>query len=72
MSAAAARTGRVLIVESRYYAQFTDGLIAGATPLIEEAGYQIDRLEVPGVFEIDSFVYVGVPNGCPRSRSCLR
>lgn len=56
MSAAAARTGKVLIVESRYYAQFTDGLIAGAAPLIEEAGYEIDRLEVPGVFEIPAAI----------------
>ena len=42
----------VLIVESRYYAEITDGLIAGALPMIEAAGYAVERLEVPGVFEI--------------------
>lgn len=48
--------GKVLIVESRYYPQIADGLIAGALPLLAEAGYGHDRLEVPGVFEIPAAI----------------
>lgn len=47
---------KVLIVESRYYAHITDGLIAGAMPLLEAAGATVDRLEVPGVFEIPAAI----------------
>lgn len=47
---------RVLIVESRYYPEIADGLIAGALPLLEEAGLHHERLEVPGVFEIPAAV----------------
>ena len=36
MSAAEAPKGTVLIVESRYYPDIADGLIAGALPLLAE------------------------------------
>ena len=50
------KTPTVLIVESRYYPEFADGLIAGAMPLLQEAGYAVERLEVPGVFEIPAAI----------------
>ena len=52
----AKRPDRVLIVESRYYPEIADGLIAGALPLLVEAGLHHERLEVPGVFEIPAAV----------------
>ena len=52
----AKRPDRVLIVESRYYPEIADGLIAGALPLLEEAGLHHERLEVPGVFETPAAV----------------
>ncbi|MEQ8503815.1 MAG: 6,7-dimethyl-8-ribityllumazine synthase [Rhodospirillales bacterium] len=63
MSAADARRGRVLIVESRYYPDIADGLIAGAVPMVEDAGYSIERLEVPGVFEIPAAIRHAAKSG---------
>lgn len=57
MSAAAAGgTAPILIVESRYYPAIADGLISGALPLVEDAGFTVERLEVPGVFEIPAAI----------------
>ena len=43
---------RVLIVESRFYEDIADALLAGATSALEEAGAQVDRMSVPGALEI--------------------
>jgi len=42
----------VLIVEARFYTEIADGLAEGATRALEAAGYDYERLEVPGVFEV--------------------
>ena len=43
---------RFLIVESRFYAEVTDLLVAGAVSALDEAGIPYDRVEVPGALEI--------------------
>jgi 6,7-dimethyl-8-ribityllumazine synthase len=43
---------RILIVESRYYAEIADALIEGAEREIGKSGAVSERVEVPGAFEI--------------------
>lgn len=43
---------RILIVESRYYADIADALIAGAEREIAKNGAKSERVVVPGAFEI--------------------
>lgn len=43
---------RILIVESRYYADIADALIAGAEREIVKNGATSERVVVPGAFEI--------------------
>jgi 6,7-dimethyl-8-ribityllumazine synthase len=46
------RGARILIVESRYYAEIADALIAGAEREIARNGALAERVVVPGAFEI--------------------
>ena len=43
---------RILIVESRYYAEIADALIAGAVREVTKNGATAERVVVPGAFEI--------------------
>jgi 6,7-dimethyl-8-ribityllumazine synthase len=43
---------RILIVESRFYEDISDALLAGARAAAEEAGAAFDRLSVPGSLEV--------------------
>jgi 6,7-dimethyl-8-ribityllumazine synthase len=43
---------RILIVEARYYDQFADALLRGATKVLDEAGCTVERITVPGALEI--------------------
>jgi 6,7-dimethyl-8-ribityllumazine synthase len=43
---------RILIVEARYYDQFADALLRGATKVLDEAGCTVERVTVPGALEI--------------------
>ncbi len=43
---------RILVVESRYYADIADALIAGAEREISRNGATLERVVVPGAFEI--------------------
>src|SRR5204863_3027747 len=43
---------RILIVESRYYADIADALITGAEREIKKSGAVSERVVVPGAFEI--------------------
>ena len=43
---------RILIVESRFYEDIADALLAGARSALATAGAQIDRVSVPGALEI--------------------
>ena len=47
---------RVLIVEARFYENFADELVKGASAVLEPAGIAFDRLEVPGVFELPAAI----------------
>ncbi|WIM13675.1 6,7-dimethyl-8-ribityllumazine synthase [Enhydrobacter sp.] len=46
------RGARILIVESRYYAEIADALLAGAEREIAKNGALAERVVVPGAFEI--------------------
>jgi 6,7-dimethyl-8-ribityllumazine synthase len=43
---------RILIVESRFYEDIADALLAGATSAVEEAGAHFHRVSVPGALEV--------------------
>lgn len=49
---AGVRGARILIVESRYYADIADALIEGAEREIKKNGASAERVVVPGAFEI--------------------
>lgn len=49
---AGVKGARILIVESRYYAEIADALIAGAEREIGRNGAVSERIVVPGAFEI--------------------
>lgn len=49
---AGVKGARVLIVESRYYADIADALIEGAEREIRKNGANCERIVVPGAFEI--------------------
>lgn len=49
---AGANGARILIVESRYYADIADALMQGAEREITKNGAVSERVEVPGAFEI--------------------
>ncbi len=49
---AGVKGARILIVESRYYADIADALIKGAEQEIVKNGAKADRVVVPGAFEI--------------------
>lgn len=42
----------ILIAEARFYDALADALVEGAIHVLEEAGYQYERVQVPGVLEI--------------------
>src|SRR6516225_2803911 len=43
---------RILVVESRFYEDIADALLAGATAAGQEAGVQFDSVSVPGSLEV--------------------
>jgi 6,7-dimethyl-8-ribityllumazine synthase len=45
-------SARILIVESRFYEDIADALLAGATSAVEVAGAHFDRVSVPGTLEV--------------------
>jgi len=49
---AGVKGARILIVESRYYADIADALIEGAEQEIAKNGAKSERVVVPGAFEI--------------------
>ncbi|TAJ26836.1 MAG: 6,7-dimethyl-8-ribityllumazine synthase [Reyranella sp.] len=49
---AGVKGARILIVESRYYADIADALIEGAEREIKKNGASSERVVVPGAFEI--------------------
>ena len=49
-------SGNILIVESSYYEDITGALIEGASRTLEAAEKSIERITVPGVFEIPAAI----------------
>ena len=49
-------SGNILIVESSYYEDITAALIEGASRTLEAAEKSIERITVPGVFEIPAAI----------------
>ena len=46
----------MLIVEARFYDDIADALIDGATAVLDSAGANYERLQVPGAFEIPATI----------------
>ncbi len=46
----------ILIVEARFYTEIADSLADGAIAAIEAAGFEYERLAVPGVFEVPAAI----------------
>ena len=46
----------ILIVEARYYDDIADALLQGAEQALAEAGATVERLTVPGAFEIPAAI----------------
>jgi 6,7-dimethyl-8-ribityllumazine synthase len=51
---------RMLIVEARYYDNFSDALLDGATRVLAEAGADITLITVPGALEIPAAIAIAV------------
>jgi 6,7-dimethyl-8-ribityllumazine synthase len=56
--AAKTDTLRILVVEARFYENFSDDLLRGATRVLEEAGAEFDRITVPGALEIPGAIAI--------------
>src|SRR5260370_26625631 len=70
---------RILIVESRFYEDIADALLAGATSALEQAGAHFDRVSVPGALEVapalaislDAAEAVGKPHDRAVALGCV-
>lgn len=51
---------RILIVEARFYENFADALLQGATAVLDEAAASYDRITVPGALEIPGAIAMAV------------
>lgn len=49
-------TPRVMIVEARYYEDIGEALLKGTRTVLDEAGCEYDRFEVPGALEIPAMI----------------
>jgi len=54
---------RILVVEARFYEDIADELYAGAAEALAEAGAEIERLQVPGAFEIPAAISMALAAG---------
>jgi hypothetical protein len=50
----------MLIVESRFYDNISDELLAGATRVLDGAGARYDRVTVPGSLEIPAAIVIAM------------
>lgn len=53
----------VLVIEARYYDQIANNMVIGATPVVEAAGLSIERMSVPGTFEIPAACEMAIRAG---------
>jgi 6,7-dimethyl-8-ribityllumazine synthase len=54
---------KLLIIEARFYNHLADMLVQGALAEIEAAGYEYERLSVPGAFEIPAAISMAIASG---------
>lgn len=54
---------RILIVEAPFYRDIVDELRAGAEEALDEAGATVERVSVPGAFEIPAAVAIAADTG---------
>jgi len=54
---------KVLIVEARFYSDIADELARGTIAVLQAAGIEYERVEVPGVFEVPAAVSFGINGG---------
>ena len=54
-------TGKVLIIEARFYEEVADELAAGAIAELEAHGVPFDRIAVPGALEIPQALSAAAP-----------
>lgn len=47
---------RVLIVEARFYEELADQMVEGASAVLDAAGAEVERLAVPGCFELPAAI----------------
>lgn len=57
------RAPHVLVVEARFYEEIADELFAGAEETLRTAGARIERLAVPGAFEIPAAIAMALEGG---------
>ncbi len=58
-----ANSAKILIVEARYYEKITDDMVKGAKPLFADAGFEVERLPVTGVFEVPAACEMAIQAG---------
>lgn len=60
--AAASREGlpHILLVEARFYEDIADELVRGAEAVLQKTGARIERVSVPGAFEIPAAIRFAV------------
>ena len=51
---------KILIIEARFYEDIADELAAGAVEALDRAGFEHDRISVPGVLEIPAALSMAV------------
>jgi 6,7-dimethyl-8-ribityllumazine synthase len=64
----ALKGARILVVESRFYDDIADALLAGATRALEAAGCTFDRLTVPGSLEIPGAIAMALDAAAERGQ----
>jgi 6,7-dimethyl-8-ribityllumazine synthase len=57
------RTPRVLIVEARFYEALADELAAGAEAVLRQHMAQVERVSVPGAFELPGAISIAATSG---------
>jgi len=53
----------ILIIESRFYDEIADELVAGATQYLQEEKVIIEKISVPGAFEVPAAISFAIESG---------
>ena len=54
---------RVLVVEARFYQDLATEMLRGATAALEAAGATVERISVPGSFELPGVIRMAIDGG---------